>query len=382
MRIAVISDIHSNIYALDKVIEDIKSKNVDMIICTGDLVGYGTRPNEVIHKMKEEKILTIMGNYDDAIGNLKIVCGCDYKDPKDAEKASLSMHFTSYETTDENKKYLRNLPKEATFTFNNKTIRFVHGSTRVINEYLKENSKEAEEVMNELVEDILVCGHTHIPYAKYYGEKLLVNAGSVGKPKTNKPDANYVIIEICDTNVEVEIIEVSYNFEKMAKEIAVRGHRDEASLGIRFVKHTRTEFTETSRNGWSRTVMDNGTIVLMTSPYQSRFAGKVIEELLLQKLPYLRNFTVSVYEIYDKKQDLIFIKNPEKAEHNCDVSLYVSAGDLLSRKTGTELLKRHKDYWHDYGNGKYDDATEKFLVGPFVQSFLAATQEFADKEEN
>ena len=172
MKIAVISDIHSNIYALDKVIDDIKSKNVDMVVCTGDLVGYGTRPNEVIHKMKEEKILTIMGNYDDAI-----------------------------------------------FTFNNKTIRFVHGSTRVINEYLKENSKEAEEVMNELVEDILVCGHTHIPYAKYYGEKLLVNAGSVGKPKTNKPDANYVIIDICDTNVEVEIIEVSYDFEKMAKEI-------------------------------------------------------------------------------------------------------------------------------------------------------------------
>ena len=167
MKIAVISDIHSNIYALDKVIDDIKSKNVDMVVCTGDLVGYGTRPNEVIHKMKEEKILTIMGNYDDAIGNLKIVCGCDYPDPKDAEKAGLSMHFTSQETTDENKKYLRNLPKEAIFTFNNKTIRFVHGSTRVINEYLKENSKEAEEVMNELVEDILVCGHTHIPYTTY-----------------------------------------------------------------------------------------------------------------------------------------------------------------------------------------------------------------------
>lgn len=167
----------------------------------------------------------------------------------------------------------------------------------------------------------------------------------------------------------------------MAKEIAVRGHRDETSLGIRFVKHTRTEFTE-SRSGWSRTVMDNGTIVLMTSPYQSRFAGKVIEELLLQKLPYLKDFAVSIHGIYDKEQDLIFIKNPEKAEHNCDVSLYISAGDLLSRKTGTELLKRHKDYWHDYGNGKYDDATEKFLAGPFVQRFLAATQEFADKEEN
>lgn len=168
----------------------------------------------------------------------------------------------------------------------------------------------------------------------------------------------------------------------MATEVAIRGHQNEASLGIRFVKHTRTKFTGIDRNGWSRTVVDDGTIVLTPSPYQPIFARKVIKELLLQKLPYLKDFAAAVYEIHDKKQDLIFIKNPEKAEHNCDVSLYISAGDLLSRKTGMELLKRHKDYWHDYGNGKYDDATEKFLAGPFVQSFLAATQEFADKEKN
>ncbi|MCG4470857.1 YfcE family phosphodiesterase, partial [Lawsonibacter sp. DFI.6.74] len=91
------------------------------------------------------------GNYDDAIGNLKIVCGCDYPDPKDAEKAGLSMHFTGQTTKVENKEYLRNLPKELIFNFNKKTIRFVHGSTRLINEYLKENSKEADEVMSELV---------------------------------------------------------------------------------------------------------------------------------------------------------------------------------------------------------------------------------------
>ena len=72
--------------------------------------------------------------------------------------------------------------------------------------------------MKELKEDILVCGHTHIPYAKYYKDKLLVNAGSVGKPKTNTPNANYVIIEI-KFSVEVEIVEVPYDFEKTAKEI-------------------------------------------------------------------------------------------------------------------------------------------------------------------
>ncbi len=227
MKIAVISDIHSNLYALDSVLADIETKDVDMIVCTGDLVGYGTRPNEVIETLKKNKILTIMGNYDDAIGNLKIVCGCDYPDPKDAEKAGLSMHFTGQTTTNENKEYLRNLPKELIFTFDNKTIRFVHGSTRLINEYLKENSKEADEVMSELVENILVCGHTHIPYAKYYDEKLLINAGSVGKPKTGNPNANYVIIDIKNedeisktpSSVEVEIIEVEYDFERIANEI-------------------------------------------------------------------------------------------------------------------------------------------------------------------
>ena len=119
------------------------------------------------------------------------------------------------------------MPKESTLTFNNKTIKLVHGSTRLINEYLKEDSKEAKEVMDELDEDILVCGHTHIPYYKYYGEKLLVNAGSVGKPKTNNPKANYVIIEINNEDnlsnskslVGVEIIEVNYDFEKAAREI-------------------------------------------------------------------------------------------------------------------------------------------------------------------
>ncbi|EQK47343.1 phosphodiesterase, MJ0936 family protein [[Clostridium] bifermentans ATCC 19299] len=227
MKIAVISDIHSNIYALDSVLADIETKDVDMTVCTGDLVGYGTRPNEVIETLKKNKILTIMGNYDDAIGNLKIVCGCDYPDPKDAEKAGLSMHFTGQTTTNENKEYLRNLPKELIFTFDKNTIRFVHGSTILINEYLKENSKEADEVMSELVEGILVCGHTHIPYAKYYGEKLLINAGSVGKPKTGNPNANYVIIDIKNkdeisktpSSVEVEIIEVKYDFERVANEI-------------------------------------------------------------------------------------------------------------------------------------------------------------------
>lgn len=224
MKLAIISDIHSNAAALKAVLEDIKNRNVDLTICLGDLVGYCTYPNDVIDMIRKYNIPTIMGNYDDAVGNELMLCGCDYPDPKDAENAGISLSWTIDNVTDDNKRYLRNLPKEMILKFEGKTISFVHGSPRKINEYLKENTKEADEVMSKLQEDILACGHTHLPYYKAYGDKMLINCGSVGKPKTGKPEANYVILEIePSTNVNVEIINVTYDFETVAKAIEEKG---------------------------------------------------------------------------------------------------------------------------------------------------------------
>ncbi len=217
MKIAVIADIHSNIHALEKVLSDIEQRNVDLTLCMGDMVGYYPYPNEVIDLIRRKNILSIMGNYDDAVGNELMACGCDYPDPRDMENAAISLNWTIDETNDENKAYLRSLPKEMTMVFENKKVRFVHGSPRKITEYLKENSKEASEVMADFEEDVLVCGHTHKPYHKLYGEKLLVNAGSAGKPKTGNPDANYVILTVAADGASVETVEVPYDYEKTAK---------------------------------------------------------------------------------------------------------------------------------------------------------------------
>lgn len=234
MKIAIISDIHSNIYALREVIDDIKNRDVDLTVCLGDLVGYATFPNEVIELIKEENILTIMGNYDDAVGNIKIVCGCDYKDPIEAENAATSLSWTIENTREENRKYLRDLPRSMNLTFGKYEITFVHGSPRKINEYLKESSKEAKEVMESFKGDILVCAHTHKPYYKMYEDKMIVNAGSVGKPKDGTPFSNYVIMNIEREEVQVEIIEKAYDFEKTAKAI------DEVGLPKEFSQIIRT----------------------------------------------------------------------------------------------------------------------------------------------
>ncbi|MFZ5351956.1 MAG: metallophosphoesterase family protein [Bacillota bacterium] len=234
MRIAVIADIHSNIYSLNEVLLDIDNSNIDLIVCMGDLVGYSPFPNEVIDTIRDRKILTIKGNYDEAVGEELMVCGCDYPDPKDAENAGISLNWTIDETREDNKEFLRSLPLEVKMSFEGKTIQFVHGSPRKINEYMKENSREAEENMEAFQEDILVCGHTHKPYFKYYGNKLLVNAGSAGKPKTGTPDANYVVIDIKKDKVEIEIHEVAYEFEKTASAI------EEAGLPKEFAEIIRT----------------------------------------------------------------------------------------------------------------------------------------------
>ncbi|HYE83963.1 MAG TPA: metallophosphoesterase family protein [Clostridia bacterium] len=223
MRIAVIADIHSNIFSLNEVLLDIDNRNADLVVCMGDLVGYATYPNEVIDTIRENRILTIKGNYDEAVGEELMVCGCDYPDPKDAENAGISLNWTIDETREDNKEFLKSLPMEVKLSFEGKTVRFVHGSPRKINEYLRENSAEAEEVMSGLEEDILVCGHTHKPYYRKYGNKLLVNAGSAGKPKTGAPKANYVIIDLKGTAAETEIYEVEYEYEKTARAIEEMG---------------------------------------------------------------------------------------------------------------------------------------------------------------
>lgn len=232
MRIAVISDIHSNIYALQAVLKDIETKNIDKIICTGDLVGYHTHPDEVVNLIKGREIETIMGNHDLKIAteNIKNIDGLE---GKELEKA-LIYNYAVEKTGDEAKEFLKSLPEFLVLEVEDKKIKFVHGSPRSITEYLKENSEEAKEVMRELSEDILVCGHSHVAYSKYYGDKLLINAGSIGKPKKGIADSEYVIIEIKNSKIGIQFENVKYDVEAIVKNIEESALPNELGLLLKY----------------------------------------------------------------------------------------------------------------------------------------------------
>ena len=189
MRVAIISDIHANIAALEAVLEDVKTENVEKTYCLGDLVGYAPFPNEVIDRIQRDAIPTIMGNYDDGVGFDRDECGCAYRDPDDQRLGDLSLMWTRKTVRAELKAVLRSLQPEIRFEADASRFRLVHGSPRRMNEYLFEDRPlySFQRLAASSEADVLVFGHTHKPYTKRVDRVLFVNAGSVGKPKDGDP---------------------------------------------------------------------------------------------------------------------------------------------------------------------------------------------------
>lgn len=216
MKIAVISDIHANVYALINLLEDIDNEKVDTIICLGDLVGYGPHPNEVISMVRRRHILCIKGNYDSSVASN------EYSYIRETHINSFSLPWTVNELREENRIFLENLPSTLTLSIANKNLLFVHGSPDKINEYLLKDETNTLNVMNSITQDVLICAHTHIPGIKEFGNKVYINSGSVGKPKIGRPNSTYCIININKTDgMKVQIKEISYAFKRIVKDMTM-----------------------------------------------------------------------------------------------------------------------------------------------------------------
>jgi putative phosphoesterase len=248
MKIALFSDIHANLPALEAVLADIERRQPDATYCLGDLVGYNIWPNEVIAEIRKRNIPTIAGNYDFGIGRSSDDCGCAYKTDEEKSNGKVSISYTNEQVGDEERAYLRTLPVHIRVDFhlaNNPehlwtstetfSLLLVHGSPRRINEYLFEDRDEKSllRIFEQANADVICFGHTHQPYHRVLtgGNEATrfyhaVNLGSVGKPKDGDPRACYVLLTIPESahagsseSVEVEFVRVEYDVEKAAQAV-------------------------------------------------------------------------------------------------------------------------------------------------------------------
>jgi putative phosphoesterase len=224
MRIAVFSDVHSNVHALRVVLEDIDRRQPDRIYCLGDLVGYGAYPNEVIEIIRSRGIPTIMGNYDDGVGHDKDDCGCAYTDPEMRRLGEVSLAWTKEQVIPDNKAFLRTLVPSIQVEAEGKRILLVHGSPRRINEYLYEDRQVSglERIAKSVKSDALLFGHTHLPYIKEIAGVLFVNVGSVGKPKDGDTRAAYALLEV-EAQIKATIQRIPYDVGAAAAAVRASG---------------------------------------------------------------------------------------------------------------------------------------------------------------
>jgi len=221
-QVTIFGDIHGNLPALEAVLADIEARNLNNVYCLGDLVGYGTAPNEVVSAIRARNIPTLMGNYDQGVGNNSDDCGCAYKSEAAEALGKRSIAWTNAHTLDEHKVFLRNLPAHIPVELGGLKILLVHGSPRKVNEYLYEDRPDAsfERIMDAADADVLVCGHTHLPYHKILPSgRQIINAGSVGKPKDGDPRAGYIILTAKDGSLKVEFARAAYDVEAAATAI-------------------------------------------------------------------------------------------------------------------------------------------------------------------
>ncbi len=240
MKLALFSDVHANLPALDAFFNDVDSRNPDAIYCLGDLVGYNIWPNEVVKEIRTRKIPTIAGNYDFGIGRMSNDCGCAYKTDHEKDNGKISISFTNSIMNQEERNYLRTLPAHLKIEFqlneDKLNLLLVHGSPRKNNEYLFEDREEKSllRIMVQADAHIMCFGHTHKPYHRILNASVngqisflhAVNIGSIGKPKDGNPKGGYVMLTLNENSsvfnresIDVEFIRFSYDIEKAAKAV-------------------------------------------------------------------------------------------------------------------------------------------------------------------
>ena len=247
IRLALLGGIYSNYLALEEALRDAHRRGVDGIYCLGDMGAFGPHPDRVFPLLHEYNVACVQGNYDDSVGRGLQDCQCGYTDPRDNYFAQLSYDYTLANTSEENRRWLRSLPKEIRLECEGKQILLCHGSPRRVNEFLWESTTSTAFLQWLAVTyeaDVIAATHTGIKWKRPLGAgKWFVNVGAIGRPEN---DGNlhvwYTLLEIRGSCVDIQFVPVLYDYHRLASEMRAEALPE--------------EFVETILTGWWTTCLE------------------------------------------------------------------------------------------------------------------------------
>ncbi|MBI9048104.1 MAG: metallophosphoesterase family protein [Anaerolineaceae bacterium] len=214
MKIALIGDIHANLPALEAVLAHIKTIKVKQIWNIGDIVGFNAFPNEVIELLRRNKVISISGNFERNTLRAKKMERTLSKD----ELKQYTFRWTYKQLTKENRRYLKELPREIRYIFYGKRILITHASPVSKKEHLNLNTPnerlESIATHPETNADVIIVGHSHDPFVRKVANTWFINTGSVGRSDDGDQRACYATLEINANTVEVIHYRIPYDIDK------------------------------------------------------------------------------------------------------------------------------------------------------------------------
>lgn len=221
--VALISDIHGNLPALEAVLDDVARRDVAEIWNLGDMLGYAPFPNEVLRRLMDVASVNLVGNYD-----LKVL---DFELKRDKWKRKKPpAKYAAFQWNDahlgnKSRRFVESLPEQVRRSIGGLDVLMAHGSPASINELL--NSDTPEERLRELIQvadaNVVVCGHSHEAFARQADGVWFVNPGSVGRPEGGDWRASYALLKFSDGELKTEHLRIPYDIDRVARGVHAAG---------------------------------------------------------------------------------------------------------------------------------------------------------------
>jgi len=231
MRLALISDIHGNLPALERVLAELTREDVDELICLGD-VAVGPQPVETLDRVQALDCTTVMGNWDSCLlGGEPQVHG------EIAEMLADVCTWSAAQISPAQQEYIRSFRETHEIRLDeNLTLLMFHGSPRSFDDYIYATTSddELESMLAGYEADVYAGGHTHFQMFRRLGESVIVNAGSVGQPFRRRqegmmrlsPWAEFCIVSYSDGKLGVELRRAPLDVESLAEMVRTSGMPD------------------------------------------------------------------------------------------------------------------------------------------------------------
>lgn len=213
MRVACLSDIHANAPALEACLDHARDRGAERFLVAGDLVGKGPFPGDVLDRLAQLDAATVRGNVDRRVLTV------------DPDLEAGMPRWTAAQLSDEQIGYLETLPAEMELELAGQRLLLVHGSPVHDTDFIFPSitPQGLASKLGGREPDVLICGHSHLPFERAIGEVHVVNAGTVGLPYDGDPRPSYGMLDLEPSSVDATVHRFEYDVEAVVERIEAEG---------------------------------------------------------------------------------------------------------------------------------------------------------------